>query len=161
MSTLGPDPSNLKQIAYATWWLCLATARSDPGVPQIMRTPIRWFHGASDTPLSERKGRLETAETSLPAPAPPVPPLQDPRLAVTPPVPGRRAQLTAGTQETGRRVRLCCKSIHPGQTHTARLLPSPVRNRNCHSHFTDKKMWRLTEGDWPKGPQLKSGRMGT
>lgn len=32
VSTLGPSPSDLKQIAYATQWLGLGTARSDPGV---------------------------------------------------------------------------------------------------------------------------------
>lgn len=27
-----------------------------------------------------------------------------------------------------------------GGIHTARLLPSPMRNRDCRSHFTDKEM---------------------
>lgn len=32
VSTLGPNPSDLKWIAYATWWLQRGTARSDPSV---------------------------------------------------------------------------------------------------------------------------------
>lgn len=32
VSTLGPNPSDLKQTAYAIWWLRLGTARNDLGV---------------------------------------------------------------------------------------------------------------------------------
>lgn len=67
VSTLGPDLSDLKQIAYATWWLCLGTQEGSRGFPQILRTPFGFFwREKKDCGVSERKEGLERAETGRP-----------------------------------------------------------------------------------------------
>ena len=81
VSTLGPDPSDLKQIAYATWWLCLGTQEGSRGFPQILRTPFGYFRREKDCSVTERKEGLERAETGrLPWPHP------APGLGVTAPL---------------------------------------------------------------------------
>lgn len=89
VSTLGLDLSDLKQIAYATWWLCLGTARSEPGVctgvssndENAIRGPV-----GLETRLFRGKGKTrEGAEAGLPGPPRPG---QGPGLALSPPVPG-------------------------------------------------------------------------
>ena len=63
VSTLGPDPSDLKQIAYATWWAVPGDTGGIQGVSSNSENPFWVF--------SERKEGLERAETGrLPWPHP-------------------------------------------------------------------------------------------
>lgn len=152
VSTLGPDPSDLKQIAYATWWLCLGTQEGSREFPQILRTPFGCFwREKKDCGVSERKEGLERAETGRPPWPHPVP-----GCGVTAPLrQGWRARLSSGARR---------QAAGSGSAVTASLWldphhQSPVQTRgkrNGHSHAFQTPKRGLTEVTCPRAPRAQT-----